>query len=248
MSSQLADPGGDHPEHRIYRKSAIRFSLLQRFRAIISEEQRRGGKLPAHRQGSRSMGEKIANQDYADPARLFTRDPSTAELEEEDFDLMGEREKLDMTIDERDVLREIEQRLELVDTGQARRLKSSQSCNCSFEDGGEGGVSSSQSAECFYETIMEKELDEGVDGPTKRRVESFSDTDCKPKGKVAVKRPNKAPPPVPAKPKGLANISNNSNNKFIATISSSVTVKETNDGITKASSKSWVKTMVGRFE
>lgn len=237
MSSQLDDSisSDDHPEHRIYRKSAIRFSLLQRFRAIISEEQKRNGKLPTYKQGSKSMGEKIANQDYADPAKLFatSRNPSelnlsTVEVEEEEEE---EFEKLDLTINESDVLREFEKRLEVVDTGQEEEgdegVKSSQSCNC---------ISSSQSAECFYETIMERKLDEEVDSTVKKRVESFSDNNTiVMHNKIPLKRPNKAPPPIPAKPKGLSNI-----------ISNTMTNDNTN---TKTScNKSWVKTMVGRFE
>lgn len=195
------------------------------------------------------MGEKIANQDYADPTKLFTasRNPSelnlsAVEVEEvEEFELM---EKLDLTINESDVLEEIEKRLQLVDTGQDESVKSSQSCNCSFTDlVRENGVSSSQSAECFYETIMEKKLDEEVDSNVKKRVESFSDNKDIQHNKVHLKRPNKAPPPVPAKPKGLSSISNN--NKCNA---ETIRTKETNDNIMKTNSKSWVKTMVGRFE
>lgn len=183
------------------------------------------------------MGEKIANQDYADPAKLFaatSRNPSelnlsTVEVDEEEEE--EEFEKLDLTINESDVLREIEKRLEVVDTGQEDKgVKSSQSCNC---------VSSSQSAECFYETIMEKKLDEEVEGSVKKRVESFSDNNKTVHNKIPLKRPNKAPPPIPAKPKGLSSISNSNSSNNICI---------TNDNITKANSKSWVKTMVGRFE
>lgn len=62
-----------YPDHKIYRKSAIRFSLVQRFRAIISEEEtkRQNNKLPTYKQGSELMGAKIAQPDYADPQKLF---------------------------------------------------------------------------------------------------------------------------------------------------------------------------------
>lgn len=238
LSSQL-DDSDDHPEHRIYRKSAIRFSLLQRFRAMISEEQKRNGKLPTYKQGSKSMGEKIANQDYADPSKLFTasRNPSelnlsTVEVEEEEFDVI---EKLDLTINESDVFKELEKRLKFVEE---QGVKSSQSCNCNFTD---VSISSSQSAECFYETIMERKLDEEVNDSVKKRVESFSDNKTAYNKVPTIKRPNKAPPPVPAKPKGLSSIN--------SCKSSVVSTKQTNDNIIiKANSKSWVKTMVGRFE
>lgn len=235
LSLQLDDSSsGDHPEHRIYRKSAIRFSLLQRFRAIISEEQKRNGKLPTYKQGSKSMGEKIANQDYADPSKLFaaSRNPSelnlsTVEVEEQEEEEEEEEfEKLDLTIDGGDVLREIEKRLELVDTGQEEGVKSSQSCDC---------ITSSQRTECFYETIMERKLDDEVDSTIKKRVESFSDNNKPVQNKIPLKRPNKAPPPIPAKPKGLSSIS--SSNLAIS-----------NDNNIKQNSKSWVKAMVGRFE
>lgn len=261
VSSQL-DDSGEHPEHRIYRKSAIRFSLLQRLRAIVSEEQKRNGKLPTYKQGSKSMGEKIANQDYADPSKFLTSSRNSSqvnlnsvETEEEELDLMGECEKLDLTINESDVLREIEKRLEFVDTGQSE-LKTSQSCNCSFTDVVvENGVSSSQSTECFYETIMEKKLDDDVDSTVKKRVESFSDKseDRASRSKAPLKRPNRAPPPVPAKPKGLSSFSRVVEGNKVAIHMSSETVvsktrDSTNDNTIRTNSKSWVKTMVGRFE
>lgn len=250
MSTRLDDSNSsnsnDHPEHRIYRKSVIRFSLLQRFRAIITEEQKRNGKLPTYKQGSKSMGEKIANQDYADPAKLLfaaSRNPSelnlsTADVEEKDDEEAEEEEeeefeKLDLSINESDVLREIEKRLEVVDTGQEAAIenggvKSSQSCNC---------LSSSQSAECFYETIMERKLDDEVDGDVKKRVESFSDNNKSVvHNKMPLKRPNKAPPPIPVKPKGLSNIP------------SAKIITNNDNNVAKTNSKSWVKTMVGRFE
>lgn len=62
-----------YPDHRIYRKSTIRFSLVQRFRAMISEESQRETKLPTtYKQGSELMGAKIAQPDYADPQKLFS--------------------------------------------------------------------------------------------------------------------------------------------------------------------------------
>lgn len=64
-----------YPDHKIYRKSAIRFSLVQRFRAIISEEEskriNKTDTLPTYKQGSELMGAKIAQPDYADPQKLF---------------------------------------------------------------------------------------------------------------------------------------------------------------------------------
>lgn len=61
-----------YPDHKIYRKTAIRFSFVQRVRALISEEEsKKTSKLPTYKQGSELMGAKIAQPDYADPQKLF---------------------------------------------------------------------------------------------------------------------------------------------------------------------------------
>lgn len=65
-----------YPDHKIYRKSTIRFSLVQRFRAMISEESQRVNKLPSYKQGSELMGAKIAQPDYVDPQKLFSASSS----------------------------------------------------------------------------------------------------------------------------------------------------------------------------
>lgn len=309
VSSQLDD--SEHPEHRIYRKSAIRFSLLQRFRAIISEEQRRNGKSnPTHKQGSKSMGEKIAHPDYVDPFKLFSssRNSSQANLsinesDKIEFDLMGEPEKLDMTISEKDVFKEIDKRMNtslelhderpISDTGQkttSNDAKSSQASAGSepFHKSDEykhNVVTSSQSSDSFYESILEKNLNEETSLHIARNTSPFTNNCNKAPdnirnienlrkntnnkkvsdSKVVLKRPTKAPPPIPVKPKGLSSVCAHNyindksrtgiaNNKHTVSETISITNSTTVNGISKSESvletnaKSWVKTMVGRFE
>lgn len=287
------------------------------------------------------MGEKIANQDYADPSKLFvsSRNPSQTNLtvpeperiENTEFDLMGEPEKIDMTIDEKDVFEEIEKRLEeeakialqtpVSDTGQnfiPIISKSSQSCKCGSatenvvddkSDGGHNLTNSSQNSECLYEAIMEENLNENIsrrsvttvviknnsnlkhhrhtvtNGHSETYLDKFKSTTNDNKSgnnqstvpfknnlkisdnnRVAIKRPTKAPPPIPVKPKGLSNINNCLNdskcNEFSKTalrdscenmqmkINNSTVAKSTTkcENIMESNSKSWVKAMVGRFE
>ncbi|XP_030746496.1 pleckstrin homology domain-containing family G member 2-like isoform X2 [Sitophilus oryzae] len=78
LSSQMTD-SSDYPEHKIYRKSAIRTSLLQRIRTLISEDQKRPARHVAH-DTNKATGEKLANPDYVDPQKLFIASRTNSEL------------------------------------------------------------------------------------------------------------------------------------------------------------------------
>ncbi|KAJ8974372.1 hypothetical protein NQ317_009419 [Molorchus minor] len=110
LSCPLDD--SEHPEHKIYRKSAIRLSILKRIGLILSEEQRRNQKYPLHKQGSKSMGEKIANPDYVDPQKLLAGSRHCSQLNlsvgsggknNNDSDIMDEPELLDLSINEKSI-------------------------------------------------------------------------------------------------------------------------------------------------
>lgn len=244
------DDDHEHPEHKIYRKTAIRFSIVQKFRALLSEDHR--NKLSsAYKQNSKSIGARIANPDYEDPHRLFTSTPSSSQSSltifnddrktNEDEDLIGEHEVLDMSLNESDVLTEFEKRLKetkecetnSVDTGQnlsqnvsksshyEKSASLSQRCDEGYKETCErsnSDIFSSQNSDSYYESILEKKLN-GVNiarnGSFKSSTndEDFKSSNNQTKnnfcnGKVShpklLKRPNKAPPPIPTKPKFLA--------------------------------------------
>ncbi|XP_076264723.1 guanine nucleotide exchange factor in mesoderm isoform X1 [Rhynchophorus ferrugineus] len=67
----------DYPEHKIYRKSTIRVSLVQRLRTMISEDQR--SNVKCLKSTSKATGEKLANPDYADPQKLFASNRTVSE-------------------------------------------------------------------------------------------------------------------------------------------------------------------------
>ncbi|KAJ8944802.1 hypothetical protein NQ318_013136, partial [Aromia moschata] len=300
LSCPLDD--NEHPDHKIYRKSTIRFSILQRIRHIMSEEQKHNHKYPLHKQGSKSMGEKIANPDYVDPQKLLLGSRNCSQLnlssnccDKNDGDMMGEPELLDLTINEKDVLNEIEKRLngstngcDKPDTGQQSSVNSSQGSTAKSES----SVNSSQNSDSYYESILEDSLTEEYikDSSGKlvakqdsfssnesknlfiqkyKRFESYSATDPDPKSgapgrKPNVKRPTKAPPPIPMKPSRLINSSSSVNLRNISIerteavnsniVSCNRTFVRSMNNISEngsqriSSSTSWVKTMVGRFE
>lgn len=238
MSSRLDET--DHPEYKIYRKTPIRLSMLQRIRNIISEEQRRFyPKHPVQKQGSKT-GEKLANPDYVDPHTLFTnsRQNSQASLSLDsgvasgnfDDDIMGERVQLDMTLNEKDVFREIEERM-------SENVRNSPS-------------------DSYYESILENSLTEEyetdqVTGKLVIKSDSFTNNDriaVTMSGNAArqarpnvVRRPTKAPPPIPAKPLRLTKCCAQNRNEPMK--AEQMMKKSGNDGQT-----SWVRAMVGRFE
>lgn len=282
LSSQLDDT--EHPEHKIYRKSAMRFSILQRIRHIIFEEQRRNQKYPLHKQGSKSMGEKIANPDYVDPKHLFigSRNCSQIDLSDSkklDSDMMGDPEPLDLTINETEVLSEIEKRLKESsdknepDTGQTTSdFHHNSSRTSSTTTQSEISPNSSQnSSDSYYESILESSLTEEYikdsSGRLVAKQDSFSSNEStktilfekyknlqekkSPLKRPVVKRPNKAPPPIPAKPTRLtANVNSKTvhNKTVMSSSSSDGNLRSVSNGSSSGSTTSWVKTMVGRFE
>ncbi|KAG5897855.1 hypothetical protein JTB14_024889 [Gonioctena quinquepunctata] len=271
LSSHLDDT--EHPEHKIYRKTAMRFSILQRIRHIMSEEQKRQ-KYPLHKQGSKSMGEKIAHPDYVDPQKLLvgSRNCSQIDLREEG-DTMGEPEMLDLSINGKEVLNEIEKRLSgsAHDTVPKKRLNSSHGSGRS-----ENSKNSSHNSDSYYESILEDSLKEEYvrdsSGKLVAKQDSFSSNEsklsftqkyqafdkCSPslsEKRPVIRRPTKAPPPVPFKPARLSS-SSTSLKVFCGstvtkqTLTRSVSRSDENCSQREvvSNSTSWVKTMVGRFE
>ncbi|XP_060519561.1 uncharacterized protein LOC132697864 isoform X2 [Cylas formicarius] len=236
LSSRLDDT--DHPEHKIYRKSAIRLSILQRIRMIMSEEQRRNNKYPLRKQGSKSMGEKIAHPDYEDPQKLLlhSRNASSVNLTTvEPDDIMGDRVELDMSFNEKEVLKEIESRLNETP---------------SHAEKPESSLDSSQNSDSYYESILDDSLTEEYvrDSKTGKLVakqDSFSTKSPKPLNakRPIIKRPTKAPPPIPAKPQRLSK--HGTNETIRAPSCDKDTPQSPNCGAVQTS---WVKAMVGRFE
>lgn len=254
----------EHPEHKIYRKSTIRFSLLQRFRAMISEEQRRNVKLPTYKQGSKSMGAKIANPQYADPQKLFASTSQINLQEEEETrkqqhvdidvnDLIGEPEVIDLSLNESEVMNEFDRRLRIsredsniTDTGQLSPTNKKASTltkiptmpqitTTSFSG------DSTVNIESYYENILDKNL--SSDGET---TEEFCDRNTPFKSKEIrrslIKRPTKAPPPIPVKPARLSLQNNRSllANSITAdrtvTEISNLTVESPQQGLSKSKS------------
>ncbi|KAK9887048.1 hypothetical protein WA026_019972 [Henosepilachna vigintioctopunctata] len=295
LTSHIDD--SEHPEHKIYRKSAIRMSLLQRIRALMSEQQRKASSPLWKQHTARSTGERIANPDYVDPQKFFLNSSRNSLLNEkvdDDIDLL---DRLDMTINENDVLTEIENRLQksmsLDDTRQNQRFTSLSSRSEKFEYStlSLNSLNSSQNDDSYYESILDDRLvEEYVTDKNGRLVlkqDSFrstennyilkknqtmedmkNETDIKSSvstsksenkisdRKAVIKRPNKAPPPIPVKPPHLLNGHNNScTNKETIKCSISETNVENiercddqTQSVTETTSKSWVKAMVGRFE
>jgi hypothetical protein len=306
LSSQLDD--NEYPEHKIYRKTAIRFSLLQRIRTLMSEQEKHTSKYPLHKQGSKSMGEKIAHPDYADPQKLFVNSCCSSRtnlnVELTECDIMTEPEHLDMTISEKEVLNEFEKRLNndstkpVPDTGQNLSNGSGQNENDTLEDESAENVinNSSQNSDSYYESILEKNLVEEYtkdeNGRLVAKQDSFKGNEnCfyvqklkvleretsqvktlrevngnSVEKKSAIKRPTKAPPPIPTKPSRLVFSTKNISNVIMSTetITSGTTTNckklyiEQNNKTNQnenhesrnvsVSERSWVKTMVGRFE
>ncbi|XP_023310847.1 uncharacterized protein LOC108913314 isoform X3 [Anoplophora glabripennis] len=288
LSSQIDD--NEHPDHKIYRKSVIRFSIVQRVRQLLSEEQKHHQKYPVHKQGSEAMGEKIANPDYVDPQKLFlssrhcSRVNLLVDIPCDDVEIengMGEHEPLDLTINEKEVLNELEKRLNCddPDTGQPASVEDSSQNDTARS---EVSLNSSQNSDSYYESILEDSLtEEYVRDPSGKLVakqDSFnndngvvytlryrkSETRTESvlhERKSTVKRPTKAPPPIPTKPSRLTSNGNSTRggSSESAVNSSNVSCKRTfvNDVSTVGEnsgqrsingSTSWVKTMVGRFE
>ncbi|CAG9855637.1 unnamed protein product [Phyllotreta striolata] len=244
LSSRLDDD--EHPDHKIYRKSAIRFSILQRIRHIMSEEQRTN-KYPLRKQGSKGMGEKIAHPDYEDPQKLFCGSASCSQIDlslsEDKTEELERPEELDLSINEKDVLNELDKRLN------GSTTDASQSFN------------SSQNSDSYYESLLDDSLKEeyvkDATGKLVAKQDSFSSSEGKttpsPKPHLAkrpvVRRPNKAPPPVPHKPDTLSLKSKVTvKREFVMKSEIKEETEIVSSTTTSGSSTSWVKTMVGRFE
>ncbi|KAJ8966571.1 hypothetical protein NQ314_003466, partial [Rhamnusium bicolor] len=266
LSSQLDD--SEHPEHKIYRKSAIRFSILQRIRHIMSEEQKRNQKYPLHKQGSKSMGEKIANPDYVDPQKLFLGSRNCSQINlsaysldkyDIDCDIMGEPELLDLTINEKEVLTEIERRLNDKDSLTEEYVKDSNGKLVAKQD----SFTNSESKVVYMKKFRNVERHSYFISKTENSNPKSVTTETKP----VIKRPTKAPPPIPTKPSRLMlnsissdNLKNNSterNEEVLNANNASCNrtfmrhTSSTSESLNQRSinnSTSWVKTMVGRFE
>ncbi|XP_018332639.1 uncharacterized protein LOC108742103 [Agrilus planipennis] len=272
------DEDNNHPEHKIYRKSVIRSSLVQRFRAMLHEEQKQKykSKVLSYKQGSESMGAKIAHPDYVEPVRLFSStktlnslDSPTSPSEEKPKGLTKQRYSDQPKTD--------------TDVNALNDLKSSL----------EGSRSSdnlkitSQNFDSFYESLMEQRLSEEyimqnrnvqnedkagtmvkinyettvttTKGVEKSQGEVCSENPPPLKEKRSnMKRPTKAPPPIPSKPSRLLNnstttVGSNSpsskeNVSVVRSRSEPVSLKSEIHCKPMTTSKGWVKTVVGRFE
>ncbi|XP_045461885.1 pleckstrin homology domain-containing family G member 3 isoform X2 [Harmonia axyridis] len=276
LTSHIDD--SEHPDHKIYRKSAIRVSLLQRIRTLMSEQQKKTSTSPIWKQQhSRSTGERIANPEYVDPQKFILNSSRSSLIQDKVDDLLDEPERLDMTINEDDVMTEIENRLQkslsLNDTGQLEKFGCVSSLSIS-------SFNSSQNDDSYYESILDDRLVEEYDrdssGELILKQDSFRSTEnryisrqnqtaktesttkstiCTSKSegrlferKTMIKRPNKAPPPIPVKPTHLKN--GHKKTETIKTYEEDSTNKDIcEENLAEViPTKSWVKAMVGRFE
>lgn len=211
------------------------------------------------------MGEKIANPDYVDPQKLFlgSRNCSQVDLTESkklESDIMGDPEPLDLTINETEVLSEIDKRL---NEGNTNGPDTGQTKPSNFSPN-----SSQNSSDSYYESILESSLTEEYvkdsSGKLVAKQDSFSSTESSrtiliekyknkddkksPVKRPLVKRPTKAPPPIPAKPTRLtANVSSKTV-CYNKTVTSNGSGDNNENTCSATSTTSWVKTMVGRFE
>lgn len=161
QESDLGSQGEDldHPDHKIYRKSAIRVSLLHRIRSLLSEQQKRAQSSTIWKQSSKNTGEKLANPDYVDPQKFFlSSSRSNLTLNHSDNDMMGEEpERLDMTINEDDVLTEIENRLKQSDLNLNSNVEAINSSVNIPEISLDASLDSSQ-CDSYYESILDDRL------------------------------------------------------------------------------------------
>lgn len=218
----------DYPEHKIYRKSKIRTSLIQKFRVILSEEQKKT-KSPTYKQGSKSMGAKIANPDYADPQKLFPNPLEANTHTAEPTNLMISDLDMDMTINETEVLKELDKRLS--QNSQISLCKSSHNDSSNSKE----IFNSSHNSDSYYESLLEKSLND--EEKNIEKSDSFRSA-VRPQSTTSYLKHQEAlsrtpPPPIPTKPKYLSKKSTKVDNK--------------NCGNSEHL-KGWVKTMVDRFE
>ncbi|KAL3284502.1 hypothetical protein HHI36_018661 [Cryptolaemus montrouzieri] len=278
----------EHPDHKIYRKSAIRVSLLQKIRALMSEQQKKNNALWKS-QNIRNTGERIANPDYVDPQKFFLKSSRNSLIQDKTNGqnlLLDEPERLDMTINENDVLTEIDNRLQKsisVDSDQRFSLLSSHSKKLEESSSSLNSFNSSQN-DSYYESILDDRLveeyvkdgsgtlvlkqdsfrsthskyevkqdrneDNSTDGMKKESSISISTSEKKVSEKrTVIRRPNKAPPPVPIKPVHLSNGLNITKKDKIENCKvDNESDNNQPEPVSNNSNKSWVKAMVGRFE
>lgn len=159
------------------------------------------------------MGEKIANPDYVDPQKFFKSSRSTVSLDQTDHnDLMGQREELDMTINEDDVLSELDKRLS-VSTNNSDE-QSSPNNNRNSEN--KHGSSQNSVDNCYYERLLDSSLKEEYHQDQNGRLvvkqDSFNSDSryvfvkrsFEEKHTKLIRRPTNAPPPIPVKPSHLS--------------------------------------------
>lgn len=268
------DDEEEYPEHKIYRKSTMRLSILQRFRAILNEDGR--SKLPTHKLGSKSMGAKIANPDYADPQKILlvateprsiSNSPSTSTTtlpskdNLEDFVLPR---NIDMN--EAEVLRELDRRLSQQPTASnGQRMTSSPKTPTSptsptspmspiSPNPAHVFATVASSHDCYYEHLLDKRLTEEESRIEKSdSFRSNAGDDCRPHimRKPEMKRPVKAPPPIPAKPKFLSPVKNSltAGNPINSNGVCQNGGQPSNCGLQlEGNQKGWVKTIIDRFE
>lgn len=306
ISSQVDDadfPAEEQPtEHKIYRKSPIRHSLLQRFRAILSENERFSNGLsgskrsvnvsvaavvksptPAHKQGSRSMGAKLANPDYAVPSELLaslSRGQSTTSINTNDipnyiddsFTITDEYrlDRSEMTINENEVFEALNERLQfqqqLLETVHKNNSPTSQQIHTNNNE-------SSHQHEDYYEQILDEKLSEedrrrGVDKSDSFRSENsetiqeetHSIVEKHVKRQVSRPRMLAPPPPIPVKPKFLAQRSQqssvdqeqscngNDNNIVQIIVENNGNGNDSTCSTKDNCNRGWVRTIVNRFE
>ncbi|CAH1125212.1 unnamed protein product [Ceutorhynchus assimilis] len=258
MSSRLLDDtqANPHPEYKIYRKTPLRLSMLQRLRMILSEEQRRKHPVQTQPKGwNKSTGEKLANPDYVDPQTLFVSNGHVTSNQvngsNNEQDLMGERVELDMTLNP-EVLKEFDLRLKRDSNTSHQSINSShQSVNSShlqLNSPHHSPHSSHHSpSDSYYESILETSLTEeyvkdSVTGKLVVKSDSFTDSHRSQAAKpIIVKRPTNAPPPIPVKPLRLTKLQ-------ACHINSCNSKPMDNKGGVNGGQTSWVRAMVGRFE
>lgn len=242
-SGTIEDDDDSLPDHKIYRKSAIRFSLVQRFRAIISEEEKQQNrtnqnqKLPTYKQGSELMGAKIAQPDYADPQKLFghltnsqlslnsTTSSPNSQTSNTNNNQSVEVISLNSSNSQKEEVITKNIFETIIDTGQKYlKIKSplaeKKFHECDQKSSRKLVESHPNESVDYYESILEQSLQTNE-----------SQLKCnaqKPviNPKPVMKRPLKPPPPIPQKP-NLKNLTNNS---------------------PSPNTKGWVKTVASRFE
>ncbi|KAK9700646.1 RhoGEF domain [Popillia japonica] len=161
----------DHPEHKIYRKSTIRNSLLQKYHAIRDRH-----KKIVINQVSKIIGARIANPDYEDPQKLFcsisslnNSMSSIASYKSESHDIEFDvPDDFDMTINENEVLTEFDKRLQInnneacseVDISSQRVVEEEITVHNQRIVSQLNVSNSSQNSDSYYESLMEDTLNE----------------------------------------------------------------------------------------